>query len=276
MNGVGIGAIVALGALGLSVTYRYVGFVNFAYPEFMTFSAYLTIIYHNVSGNLILSVFLTSITMIIFSLLLEKVVWLPARRKKTLDSVHLLILAVAVGMFLRGLIIFIWGNRPMSFDVPVVVDHSFLGFTFPSVYVAAVAVTLVSVFLIYLLVNYTDLGLRMNAVGDDTRLASISGIDVNKAVNISWVLSSLIAVMAGVLYGMTGLVVPYMSFNLLLPMFAALLIGGLKDPVRTVLGGFLVGMVQEVSTIVISPEFKSGVSLIIVVLLLVRREEYRK
>jgi len=110
INGIGIGGIIGLSSLGLAVTYKVVGFVNFAHTEFMTLAAYLAIFFHALTNSFVLGSLLSVLSISLMALILEKTVWRPSRNLSSGDSVQMLILAVAVGMFMRGLIIFIWGT----------------------------------------------------------------------------------------------------------------------------------------------------------------------
>jgi neutral amino acid transport system permease protein len=272
INGIGIGGIIGLSSLGLAVTYKVVGFVNFAHTQFMTLAAYLAIFFHALTNSFVLGSLLSVLSISLMALILEKTVWRPSRNLSSGDSVQMLILAVAVGMFMRGLIIFIWGNRPKGFDIPIRPDEVFFGINFSLLQVTAVAVAIISSIVVYAIFQYTEVGLKMRAVSDDKQLAAISGINVDKVINYTWIISASIAALSGIIYGMMGLVAPYLSFNLFLPMFAALLVVGMRDPAKAALGGFFVGIVQEMSVIVIPPEFKGGISLVIIVILLVWRE----
>jgi neutral amino acid transport system permease protein len=272
INGIGIGGIIGLSSLGLAVTYKVVGFVNFAHTEFMTLAAYLAIFFHALTNSFVLGSLLSVLSISLMALILEKTVWRPSRNLSSGDSVQMLILAVAVGTFMRGLIIFIWGNRPKGFDIPIRPDEVFFGINFSLLQVTAVAVAIISSIVVYAIFQYTEVGLKMRAVSDDKQLAAISGINVDKVINYTWIISASIAALSGIIYGMMGLVAPYLSFNLFLPMFAALLVVGMRDPAKAALGGFFVGIVQEMSVIVIPPEFKGGISLVIIVILLVWRE----
>jgi neutral amino acid transport system permease protein len=238
----------------------------------MTLAAYLAIFFHALTNSFVLGSLLSVLSISLMALILEKTVWRPSRNLSSGDSVQMLILAVAVGMFMRGLIIFIWGNRPKGFDIPIRPDEVFFGINFSLLQVTAVAVAIISSIVVYAIFQYTEVGLKMRAVSDDKQLAAISGINVDKVINYTWIISASIAALSGIIYGMMGLVAPYLSFNLFLPMFAALLVVGMRDPAKAALGGFFVGIVQEMSVIVIPPEFKGGISLVIIVILLVWRE----
>jgi len=100
-------------------------------------------------------------------------------------------------------------------------------------------VAIISSIVVYAIFQYTEVGLKMRAVSDDKQLAAISGINVDKVINYTWIISASIAALSGIIYGMMGLVAPYLSFNLFLPMFAALLVVGMRDPAKAALGGFL-------------------------------------
>src|SRR5690606_40561365 len=93
----------------------------------------------------------------------------------------------------------------------------------------------------------STLGKTMRALSDNTDLAWVSGIDVDRVVTWTWIIGGGLAAVGGVLYGMTRPLYPELGWHLLLPLFAAIILGGIGHPYGAIAGGFLIGIVQEVS-----------------------------
>lgn len=271
LNGIGIGSIIALGAVGLTIVYRVAGFANFAHPEFMTLGAYFGLIFQSISGSLLVGVIASAITVAIIAVILDQTLWKPARHKWGGDPLLLMIIAVAVGLFLRGLIIFIWGNRPLSFDIPIYHDLTFAGLGMSIFHLTAIGLAGISMLVVYWILNHTEIGTGMRAVGDNEELAQISGFSINRIIIFTWAISAVIAAFGGIIYGMMTVVNPIFGFRLFLPIFAAVIVGRVGNPYGAMLGGYFVGIAQETSVILLPHEYKTGVSLIIIVLALVIR-----
>ncbi len=114
----------------------------------------------------------------------------------------------------------------------------------------------------------------MRAVADNLDLARVSGIDVERVVLWTWIITGVLTALGGVLYGlMTGGVRPNMGWFLILPMFASVILGGIGNPYGAIAGGLIIGTAQEISVPWLGPDYKLGVALLIMILILLFRPQ---
>jgi branched-chain amino acid transport system permease protein/neutral amino acid transport system permease protein len=111
----------------------------------------------------------------------------------------------------------------------------------------------------------------MRAMADNPDLARISGIDTEKIILWTWGLGALLAAAAGVFLGLDTRLLPDMGWFILLPVFAAAILGGIGKPYGAIAGGFIIGIAQELSTLVIDPSYKAAVAFAIMVIVLIVR-----
>ena len=203
-------------------------------------------------------------------LVIDRLVYKPLRERQA----GLAIFAVAslgVAIAMRSVILMIWGPTPRSYttgiretvtllpDVLIVVDQIFI-VTVAGVLTAGT----------YLLLYRTELGRAMRAMADNPHLARISGIDTDRVVRWTWIISGLLIGVAGSLLGLQSQLKPEFGFLLLLPVFAAAILGGIGSPRGALVGGLVVGVAQEVAVQLpgISPGYKFSVAFVILILVI--------
>ena len=131
--------------------------------------------------------------------------------------------------------------------------------------------TLVLIVCVYLLLEKTKMGKAMRATADNLELSKVSGINTEQVVSWTWMISGALAGAAGVLLGLSAQLRPAMGWELLLPMFAAVILGSIGNPYGALVGGLIIGIVEQTSTAFINPAYASGVAFfIMIVVLLVR------
>jgi branched-chain amino acid transport system permease protein len=119
--------------------------------------------------------------------------------------------------------------------------------------------------------QYTKFGKAMRAMADNVDLARISGIPTNRVILIAWVIAGGLAAMAGIFLAMDTRLHPVMGWQLLLPVFAAAIVGGIGRPYGAMAGGLLIGVAMEMSTLFINPAYKQAVAFAIMVATLIVR-----
>ncbi|HLS18265.1 MAG TPA: branched-chain amino acid ABC transporter permease, partial [Paracoccaceae bacterium] len=140
--------------------------------------------------------------------------------------------------------------------------------------------TLLLMLATHLLLTRTRIGKAMRATSDSPELARITGIDTEAVIRMTWVLAGALAVAAGVFLAIDTHVESMMGYRLLLPMFAAAILGGIGKPYGAVAGGLIIGMVEELSSYpwigtgaLVSPGYKTGIAFVIMVLMLIWRPQ---
>src|SRR5215213_9300845 len=241
-NGLVTGAVLAIAAVGVSLIYGILGLVNFAYGDVMTFGAFVAVLCNGRLGmGMVVAAVLAMVTAAILSLSLEGVLWRPLRARRA-GFMSLFLASIGLALVLRQAIFLVAGPQPRSYDV-----DPYKVYVLGSVRLSgaqAIAVTVAGAAIVVVAVVLT-----MRAVADDRALAAVAGIDTGRVILLTWILCGLIAGLAGVLAALVqSSFDANFGFSLLLPVFAAVLLGGIGSASGALLGGLVLGLATEVST----------------------------
>lgn len=259
------GAQLALGALGATLIYGILRFSNFAHGEMMAFGAMVTVLLtwylQSVGVNLgqlptaLLALPAGALVAVGLALVTDRLVYRYYRKQKS-PSIIMVIASVGVMFIMNGLIRFIIGPNDQRFldgERFLIRARDFKtmtglqeGLSIRMTQGVTLLVALVSVVLLFYFLQKTHTGKSMRAYSDNEDLALLSGIDPQRVVRITWVIAALLATVAGVLYGLDKSFKPFTYFQLLLPIFAAAIVGGIGQPVGAIAGGFIIAF-SEVS-----------------------------
>ncbi len=268
VNGIVLGSIIALAAIGLTMVYGVLNFANFSHADFMALGAYIAFVLNVALGlNIILSFFIAVAIAGALGVLLDFLVWKPMRRKNA-DLVSLVIVSIGLSLIVRNAIIFIWGGSTRNFDLPVRRGIEMLGVTITHNQLIGLGTAILFMVLVHFFLKNTKLGKAMRAISDDINLARMSGIDSDKVIMWMWFIGIGLAGVAGILYGLETTIRPNMGWFLILPMFAAVILGGIGNPYGAMVGGMIIGLSQELSMLILPSEYKMGVGLGIMILVL--------
>ena len=248
-NGLVTGSIIALAAIGLSLVYGILKIVNFAHGDFLTFGAFMGFVV-NVTWDApipVAVVFAMTMTALL-GLALEFTLWRPLRHKGA-GLISLFIVSIGLALVLRHVIFLAWSARPRRYDVDVfqVYDLGVIRLSQSQLVVIGVAFSTIT--LVGLMLARTRLGKSMRALSDNPQLASAAGIDTDRVTAYTWLLGSALAGVGGVLQALVqNSFDPNMGFTLLLPIFAAVLLGGIGSAYGALAAGLFLGIVMEVAT----------------------------
>ena len=273
LNGLSLGSVYALGAVGLTLVYGILKLVNFAHGDFLTFGAYMAFLM-NVTwgGPLVLGILFGMAATALMAVSFEKIMWGPMRARKA-GLLQLLLMSIGLAFMIRYAIQFIWGTQVRSLDVNVTDSVEFLGLRIGRTDLIVIAIGFVTLMLTGLMLKYTLLGKRMRALSDNFDLAETSGVDTSQVVLFTWILAGALAGLAGVLAGAVTTVRPEFGFELLLPIFAAVILGGIGDAFGALAGGIVLGVVIELSTLEIEPRWKVAVGFAVLIIVLFVRPQ---
>ena len=252
INGVVVGSIYILGATGLSLIFGIRKFANFAHGEMMTFGAYMAFLVNTIFLLDILWGFLFAIVATaMVGIILELLVF---RKLAGRGPVSALVASIGVTIFMNNLINGTFGTSINVYNLQVAVSlvlYTVDGFPVltinPLKGLATLAVSSVLVVFLHVLLSRTTLGKAMRATSDNAELARASGINTGHVIMWTWAISGALAAVAGVLLGIVLDVRPALGFNVLLFVFAAVIVGGIGSPYGAMLGGLIVGVAQELS-----------------------------
>ena len=303
------GAQLALGALGVTLIYGILRFSNFAHGDTMAFGAAITIfatwalqaigvsIYPLPTALLALPIGIAATAVLVLAT--DRVVYRYYRQKKS-DPIILVMASVGVMFIMNGLTRVLIGVDEIRFDdgARFVIDvKSFRewtglteGLALRTTQVITVVVAFLVVWALFWFLNRTRSGKAMRAYSDNEDLALLSGIDPEKVVRMTWIIAAALATIAGVLYGLDKAFKPFNYFQILLPIFAAAIVGGLGSPIGAIAGGFIVAFSEVAITYpwkkvaeylgfdtgnsmlqLMSTEYKFAVSFVILIVVLLFR-----
>ncbi|MGI0489066.1 branched-chain amino acid ABC transporter permease [Pantanalinema rosaneae CENA516] len=267
LNGISVGSIIALAAVGLTLTYGILRLSNFAHGDLMTLGAYLTLFANGMGINIWLSVLLGCAATILGVLLSEQLIWAPMRFKRA-TSTTLIIISIGLALFIRNGIILVWGGSNQRYDLPVAEALQFGSLRLPFYNIVVIGLAIVAIAALHYLLQNTKIGKAMRAVADNLELARVSGIDVDRVVIWTWVIAGGLTALGGSMLGLAEGVRPNMGWFLLLPMFAAVILGGIGNPYGAIAGALIIGIGQEVSTYWLPTQYKLGVALAVMMFVL--------
>src|SRR5437588_6088882 len=272
--GVVSGSYFALGAVGLTLVYGVLRLVNFAHGDFLTFGAYMAFVINVTVGlPLIVAVLFAIATTAAVGVGLELLMWRPMRAKRA-GMLPLLLMSIGLAFVIRNGIQMVAGTSQRNLRVNVTSTIGFIGLRIGRTELIVVVTGVVVLTLVGLMLRYTRLGKQMRALADNFELAEATGIDTNRIVLATWLLAGGLAGLAGVLYAAAvGTFTPDLGFLLLLSLFAAVILGGIGDAYGALAGGFLLGLIQEWSTLVVDARWKVAVGFAALIVTLVLRPQ---
>ena len=275
--GLKLGAIIAISAIGLSLIYGVTGLVNFSHGEMVTLGAVIAFFFHTSVAGPEWPLLIAAIPAILLGAGLgggqELLLWRPLRRRGT-GLIAMMVISIGLSFALRNLILILFKGEPRSFvDYAVQREVEFLGVATVPKNIVIVLTSVVILVLVGLFLERTKTGTAMRAVSDNKDLAESSGIDVNRVILTTWLVGGGLAAIGGIFLGVSEQLQFDMGFKLLLLIFAAVVLGGLGSAYGAMVGGFIVGVVVEVSTFWVATEFKTAVGLGVLILMLLLRPQ---
>jgi branched-chain amino acid transport system permease protein len=265
--GLAYGSQLALGALGVTMVYSVLRFSNFAHGEFMSFGAMFCVLitWGLQSAGISITPLPTALLAlpaailltIALALMTDKLVFSYYRRQRS-ETVTYLIVSVGVMFFIGGLIRFIIGPDDRVFADGqrfLLKARTFKDATGLSEGLAiktSQGVTIILAFAVvaalFWFLNRTKTGKSMRAYSDNEDLALLSGINPERVVMITWIITGTLAALAGTLYGLDKSYKPFTYLSLLLPIFASAIVGGVGSPIGAIAGGYVIAFSELLVT----------------------------
>ncbi len=261
------GSQLALGALGVTLIYGILRFSNFAHGDTMAFGAMVTILFTWLfqSWGITLGFLPTALLGIPFGIIAtaalllatDKLVYQFYRRQKA-DPVILVIVSMGVMFVMNGLVRFIIGPNDQRFSDGerfIISAREFKtltglkeGLAFKTTQGITIVTAIILVLVLFWFLNRTRTGKSMRAFSDNEDLALLSGINPDKVVMVTWIIVAGLAATAGALYGLDKSFKPFIFLQLLLPIFASAIVGGLGNPIGAIAGGFVIAFSEVLIT----------------------------
>jgi branched-subunit amino acid ABC-type transport system permease component len=334
LNGVVVGSILALAAIGLTLVYGILNLANFAHGDYMTFGAYaaffvtalttapVAILWGGLLGEGLLALamveflfvrrfsalergtvagagavllglsllarfpvglpgFLEStitlgtaiavVSVAIFAVAMDILLWRPLRRRKS-NILTLVIVSIGLALALRSILQLQYGADAHAYPLPLQPPQFIEGVALSNTEIDTFGIALLAIVAVHLLLAYTRIGKAFRALADNRDLARASGIDVDRMVLYVWALAGGLAGLAGVLLAFAVNVNPNLGWDWLLPVFAAVILGGIGSAYGAMAGAVVLGIAMEMSVYWV-PSYRDAVGFAVLVLALVVRPQ---
>ncbi len=273
LSGLKFGLIIAMTAVGLSLIFGTTRLINFAHGELVTIGAVIAYIFGTspFQWPFIVAIILAIVGVGILGGVIELGLWRPLR-KRSVGLIQMFIISIGLSLLLRHAILFFFGSQREQYLQATTQSQLTLGpITISPRDLIIIIISILSLIAIAVLLQGTRMGKAMRALADNRDLAEASGIDVDRVIRNVWIIGGGLAALGGVLFGLTSAVYWDMGFNLLLLMFAGVILGGLGSAYGAMLGSIVIGLVAQFSTVWFPAELQyAWALLVLIVVLLVR------
>lgn len=274
VDGLAFGLIIALSGVGLSLIFGTTGLTNFAHGDLMTIGAFTTLIFNNMIGlPFLVSAALALLVAAVVGWGQDRGLWRPLRRRGT-GLIALLVVSIGLGIFVRYTILFFFGGSTTQYAQyagqaglvfgPIIITPK-------SLIASGIAILALGATIAWLLL--TRMGKASRAISDNPALASASGIDVEQVISRVWIIGTMLAALGGIVYSLSNGVNWLQGFQILLLVFAGVVVGGLGTAFGALVGSLAVGVLIQLSTLVIPPELKNLGALVVLILILLVRPQ---
>jgi branched-chain amino acid transport system permease protein len=272
INGVIAGSIYALVALGFTIIYRTVKFFHFAHGVVYTAGAYLAYTFAISLGlNFLVSFFLATILGAILGLFIDKLVYSPLRQQKAPNLVFL-IASFGVSIFIQNLIQLLYGAQILTLRTgPTQEGYQVFSAVITPIQVMILVVSVILMFALWLFIQKTKMGKAMRAVANDSVGASVVGIYPEKSILQAFTIGSAAAGIAGILISLETNIEPAMGFSAILKGIIASIIGGIGSIPGAMLGGFFLGIVENLGIWKIQAGWKDTIAFAVLIIFLLFR-----
>lgn len=288
-DGLMVGSIVSLGAIGLTLTFSILRFSNFGHGEMLAWGAYLALSavgwFQALAGHgpfgplsfgwpLVLGLGVAIVGTVGLALAVDALLF---KRLRAQGAITLVIASFGAALALRNVLFFIYGGIPQYYSdalqmaIPLLPRSVYGGLRITPDQIFVLALTLATVIAVHLFLSRSTLGRAMRATSLNPQLVRVCGIDPERVLRATWILGGVLAAVAGVLAGLTVQLRPTLGQDLLLPLFAAAILGGIGSVWGAVLGGLIVGLAESAAVMWVGAEYRAAASFTVLILILLVR-----
>ena len=253
INGIVLGSLYVLVALGLTLIYGVLVQINFAHADFVTlgaFSAYFFM--HTLGGSYLASIGVALLVGAMLGWLINVAIFAPLQRKGS--ELLPLIATIGVSVMLQNAMLAWFGPVPYAFETPYSAQVFRVAGTFFTLQsIIIIVVSTVTIALLYAFMKLTFLGKALRAVSQDRETAGLMGINPNQLVTLTFVLASALAGMGGAMLAPVLVLTPFAGASVIVKAFAIVIIGGFGNVEGTILAGLIVGLIESYTTQYLDP-----------------------
>lgn len=265
-NGLTIGSVYALVALGLTLVYGILHIPNFAHGALYMMGGYITLMMMTKFGlHYWIAIFISIILVGLIGVLMERLVFHPLREA---PPIHDKIAAIGILLFLEAFAQYYWGAEYQSMSTPYGQVVHILGLTITMQRILIVVAALVVMLLLYLFLKKTFIGSTIIAMSQNREGANLVGINTNKVAMLTFMISGGLAAIAASLSAPINLVFPGMGQLVILKAFVIIILGGMGSIPGAIVGGYILGFSESLGATYISNDYKDIIAFVILVIIL--------
>lgn len=269
-NGLVLGMILVLVSLGLTIVFGLLGVINFAHGDTLLVGTYVAWTVMDTTGSFLLGVGSAVLVTLVLGIIIER--GLLRFTYGRYDALLQLLLTFGIAEFLRGAVIFVWGQTGKNFANPAWGQESvdLVLFTYPVYRIFVIIAAAALIGLVYLFLERTDLGLLIRAGTQDREMVNALGVDVSKLYMFVFGIGAALAGTAGALIGPIRGATPTIGISILIPAFVVVVVGGLGSFRGTIIAGILIGELQVMTGVFYPAASQVIVFVFMAIILLVR------
>jgi branched-subunit amino acid ABC-type transport system permease component len=267
-------SVIALAAVGITLQFGVMNYINFAYGGYLGLAGLLAW-QLNVSAGLTIwvAISISSIGMALVAIVLD---WLLLRRfaNRSWPQLYMLIVTLGLWLMLSNALVAIWGPNPRQFNAGSGLPSHVGPFLLTKQQIVIFFVAVGALVAVHLLLTRTKLGKAMRAMSDDRVLAGACGIDAKRIVTMTWLVTGFLIGLAGCVLALNLASFDYtFGDSYLFVVFAAVILGGIGQPYGTMVGALIIGLATEMSAVVINSAYKTDVAFALLILMLMIRPQ---
>lgn len=286
LDGVLVGSVLSLGAIGLTMVMHTLRFANFSHAELLSIGAYVALVadavfsvvlqpLQNTIGpfsmtwalavSIPISLIITGLTAVAIDRFIFK------RIRENGEELSMVFASFGVALIIRNVIGLVFGLKTQLYSDDIVM--AIILSTDPLLLIKpdqllVLGITCVIMILLHLILTRTTFGYSLRAIAENPSLAQVVGVNLSTMVTMTWIIGGGLAAAAGILYGLNNQVSPIIGKNLVLPIFAATIVGGIGSIYGAVLGGFIVGIASSFALLILPSGYSPAVPFLIIICVL--------
>tara|TARA_B110000008_G_scaffold229338_1_gene231833 strand:- start:2713 stop:3627 length:915 start_codon:yes stop_codon:yes gene_type:complete len=289
LDGILVGVILSLGATGLTMVMHILRFANFSHAEFLSIGAYSALVFDqffkvlmpitaaqigplSMTWALVLAIILAMVVTAVSAVIFDLLIFRRVREKG--EELSMVFASFGLALIIRNVIGLVFGlqtklfsqdivfAKVLSRDPLILVKMDQLG---------TLIISLMIMLVLHLALSRTTFGFTLRAVAENPELAQVNGINLQQMIVVVWVTGAGLAAVAGVFYGINNQINPNIGRDLLLPIFAATIVGGIGSIYGALLGGVVVGLAANLALLILPSGYSPSVPFLIILLVLIIR-----
>ncbi len=289
IDGVLTGSYISLGAIGLTLVMHILRFANFSHAELLSLGAYTALVFDalvsalvpvfaaklaplSLTWALVVAIPISMVVTGFSALIIDRVVFRRVREKG--QELSMVFASFGMALVIRNVIGLVFGLSPELYSRDIafamVLSRDPLLLVKPDQVFVLVA-ALVLMLILHLILSRTTFGYALRAVAENPSLAQVNGVNLSRTIMYVWLIGGALAAVAGIFYGLSHQLIPVMGRDLVLPIFAATIVGGIGSVYGAVLGGFIVGIASNLALVVLPSGYTPSVPFLLIILVLMLR-----